>query len=464
MMIRNIKISDFRNIIRADVNFNRLNLITGKNSSGKSNFLISLAYALSLKRDYGEIFDQNIVTCRQGKSRTIFKTTVEDIARNYFFSFKKGFLFLRPETFVYEKKIEKRNYSCSLQSLYFLGEENEKIVEVSEPLSIQKKIGLFIELKRTAIKTLKLKEVYSYKVLKSINNKNNQELIQKVDDNTEGVFDEYNNDEKREKYKDIFGNYQKFVINCLGPREDGSSVSYIYNYVTDAKRELTNDAYERAVKRLKMKRDKRDVRPDNNFYSSKFIFLLADIQADKRRFEELKNDLKIYTQGIITSLHINTIGSYGPKGSIVVDTPHGPKDLSTISSGTAVLLYFIVLKNWVKLPLFEQSYTTPGIMIFDEIDSALHPSLIKEFAEVLEAISVDVQLFIATHSPVFIDNFSKEQIYLVKDNVDINGQSGNNSNIYSYQDIFDHLTKDKDTFLSKTNSELFIDGLIDKLF
>ena len=62
------------------------------------------------------------------------------------------------------------------------------------------------------------------------------------------------------------------------------------------------------------------------------------------------------------------------------------------------------------------------------------------------------------------DNFSKEQIYLVKDNVDINGESGNNSNIYSYQDIFDHQTKDKDTFLSKTNSELFIDGLIDKLF
>jgi hypothetical protein len=38
------------------------------------------------------------------------------------------------------------------------------------------------------------------------------------------------------------------------------------------------------------------------------------------------------------------------------------------------MLYFILLKNWLELDI--KSYQNPEIMIFDELDSAIHPSLI----------------------------------------------------------------------------------------
>ena len=37
------------------------------------------------------------------------------------------------------------------------------------------------------------------------------------------------------------------------------------------------------------------------------------------------------------------------KGQIIVKSPNGPNEITTISSGTSAMLYFIALKNWLKL-------------------------------------------------------------------------------------------------------------------
>jgi predicted ATP-dependent endonuclease of OLD family len=132
-----------------------------------------------------------------------------------------------------------------------------------------------------------------------------------------------------------------------------------------------------------------------------------------------------------------------------------------LSAGTAVLIYFILLKNWVELN--NKSFLAPEIMLFDEVDSIIHPSLMQNLNEVLKGISKKIQIFITTHSPHFIDCFEKDQVYWLRDTT-ADTESKTTSNVYSYEEILSKLKKNTEFFKKQTNSKLFIEGLLDSVF
>jgi AAA15 family ATPase/GTPase len=105
-------------------------------------------------------------------------------------------------------------------------------------------------------------------------------------------------------------------------------------------------------------------------------------------------------------------------------------------------------------------------MLLDEIDSVIHPSLLGNLTEVLKNIGEKTQLFITTHNPYFIDNFSTDNIYWIKDSFSSVENKINYKNIYSYKEILS-LIKDKDSkkiMQSKSVSDLFVGGFINKAF
>ena len=128
-------------------------------------------------------------------------------------------------------------------------------------------------------------------------------------------------------------------------------------------------------------------------------------------------------------------------------------------------MYFITLKNWIELNRIEKPYDEPDIMLFDEIDSSIHPSLIWRFCDLLKIVSKRIQLFITTHSLCFIDNFEKKEIFLLKDHWSFAMNTKVLSNIYSYEDIITKLDKkEKKVFDNMLPSELYINSYVDTLF
>jgi predicted ATPase len=57
--------------------------------------------------------------------------------------------------------------------------------------------------------------------------------------------------------------------------------------------------------------------------------------------------------------------------------------------------------------------TPPAIIIIDEPELGLHPSAISILAELIQNAAKRIQLFIATQSPSFIDNFAVENVIVV---------------------------------------------------
>ena len=255
----------------------------------------------------------------------------------------------------------------------------------------------------------------------------------------------------------FFFDFNKTVISWVNRTAD------IHRFVTIRE---TRETYEQAADRLKP-REKSDGFSLSNvpFDKSKFIFLLADLQRNEKQHENFNGDLKTYTDGIVTGISISAKGTN--KGEICVDSPNGPRDIWTISNGTSTLLFFILLLNWTRLPEVEKSYKSPNMMIFDEIDSLIHPRLMPQFMEVIKSLSEKVQLFMSSHSPYFIDGFEKKELFLLKDTPSLPGSKklANRCNIYDYEKVI-HLLPEKDRkmFLEKKNSELFVDGLIDDIF
>jgi predicted ATP-binding protein involved in virulence len=116
----------------------------------------------------------------------------------------------------------------------------------------------------------------------------------------------------------------------------------------------------------------------------------------------------------------------------------------------------------------QKSYSSPQILILDEIDTIIHPTILEDFIEILRKVTENIQVFITTHSPYFLDSFEKNEIYFLKDNSAMHARSedlSNRYNISSYQDIFDNLPTDQQKFFSgKKHSELLINGTIEGLF
>ena len=441
MRITNIKIKDFRNIVRADINFGKINILTGKNSSGKSNFLLALSQALSSEKDYTDIFKNNVVTYHPGKDYASIYTTVGDINSNVCYILNNDrFFCIDPKEFGFEKDIDKRGMSKN-HRLFFTGRyfENDKNPELRWP---------DFKLSSHLYKSVERELVY--------NETFNQELQQSA---TKVVQISRSSIPHQDEYWSFFSDLNTSVVSWVDKTDE------IHQFVTERG---TREIYDQVLERLKSRRPEGSFTPSNTLLDkAKFIFLLADLQrsGNEKYYANFINDLKTYTKGIVAGIAISPKG--GNKGEIAVTSPNGPGDIWTISHGTSVLIFFILLLNWARLPAKEKSYKSPNVLIFDEIDSLIHPTLMPEFKEVLKLLSQSVQLFMTTHSPYFIDGFEKEELFLLKDTPSLPGTKklANRCNIYDYNKIISSLPeKDREMFFDKKNSQLFVDGLIDEIF
>lgn len=450
MRIANINIENFRNITKADVVFGKINIFTGRNSSGKSNLLLALASCLKTDADFSDVFYDNVVTYQKGKSKAIFKTTVVDMNSTIIYADKSSSTYFKPSMYRFENTFGKKGSSPIHQSLFYTGE--------------------FCKVKNNEDNNTGLPRINDFMI--SENKKKIEDQLvydnsfekDKIEKGENEKYIENNADEDFEdsyKYFDIFKNYQKSVYSWVDQKIFSSTS--IYNYVT--KRIDNNDIYEQVLNRLKTVDEKNNY-SQTPLSKAEFIHVLADVQKNEKQLNEFYRDLDLYTKGLVNKIYINTEGKVGNKGEIRVESPHAPRDIFCISAGTAVLVYFILLKNWLELMPDKRSYIKPDIMLMDEIDSIIHPSLMGEITEILRSISKYVQLFVSTHSPDFIDCFEKDEVFWLKDinSIDQKTKDRSMSSIYSYKDIVERIPENKEYFANKNNSELFIDGLIDSIF
>ncbi len=440
MRILNIKIKDFRNIVRADINFEKINILTGKNSSGKSNFLLALSQSLSKERDYSEIFSSNVVTFRPGKDYATIGTRIGGVNTEACYLQDKKFFCISPQEFYFEKEINKKAFS-KVHKVYFTGRyfDSEKSNGITWSEFRKKRDEFYLKSEHHL--------VYEEKFFKEI-----QEDITKVVQLSKKQLPH------QEEYLISLNDLNRSLVSWVEKTDE------IHRFVTE---KGDREIFDQVVERLK----KRSIKQGSSlrrtlFSKAKFIFLLADLQSSEKQYINFKNDLKIYTKGIVTNIFINKRGNN--KGEINIDSPNGPKDIWTISHGTSILLFFILLLNWVRIPEHQKSYISPKVMIFDEIDSLVHPGLMSEFKEVLRSLSEEVQLFMSSHSPYFIDGFEKKEIFLLKDTSSIPDAKrifANRCNIYDYEKIISLLpAKDRKVFSEMKNSELFVNGFIDQIF
>jgi predicted ATP-dependent endonuclease of OLD family len=452
MKITNIKIENFRNILRADINFENINIFTGKNSSGKSNFLLAVSNSIKTGMDFSDVFYDNIVTFGPGKSKAVFKTTISDLNTKYIYnSSEKELIYISPKIFTFENTFSKKGLTPVHHRLLFSGDYSLN-TDIQNSQDIKNQI-VSLE-KSSEKKTLENTLVYERNFInETIENSEGKHVVEKIE------LSDYPNSDK---FINIFNGFKSSIFSWVDSKTFSSTS--IYKYVTE--RIDNNEIYDQIINFLKDEKSKEKAYSQRTpFIKAKLIHLLADIQKNEKQKILFKKDLKFYTDGLLNDLYINLDGSTGNKGEINVGSSNSPKDIFCISAGTAVMIYFILLKNWAELSFNERSFVKPDVMIFDEIDCIIHPSLMAQFTEILKSLSVNIQLFISSHSPHFIDCFEKNQLFWLKDTTTISEKAkALASNVYSYQDIINKLPDGNDYFSKRSNSELFIDGLIDSIF
>jgi len=433
MKITNLKVSNFRNLKNIDINFWNINILTWRNSTWKTNLTQLLTNCLNVDDDIEKQFWKNILTHWPWLSETIINVTIDDIFYEIWQMKNWKIEFIKPKSFVYKRSIKKNPISLKKISLDF----EWKIVEEET-----NKINLFANWK-------------SSEIFDKVNNITNINVYE--DEKTTSII-------KKDEWLGFLRMFQNITKDKVITYDDLSSFSKcswnIFDFVTLSKEFNKKEISLEAIDDLKNKNIKKWV---SNFSTAKFIFLLADIQRDDKQFKKFNDDLDFFTDWILKKVYINTDGSEGSKWDIYVESPHWPKDIELISAGTSIILYFVLLKNWLALKI--KSYQHPNIMIFDELDSAIHPALTWKFTELLQIISNKIQLFITTHSTNFIDNFERKDIYLLKDIWSFNEKVKVESNILSYEKIINSLNNDEQGVFKKTsNSELYINWYIDSFF
>ncbi len=437
MKIKHLKVSNFRNLKEIDIDFWNINILTWKNSSWKTNLTQLLANCLSTNDKAKDHFWENITTFWPWLDKTFIETTIGDI--DIIFQTKSWTLdekiitYSEPKEFTFRNKISKKTNSSYEFSLdYLWGEYIKKDWDFMNITEISKWKNLF--------KLRNLKDVY-----KKIFTEENNSILRS--DWWYEYFD---------KFKRIT---EKSIINMDNSTSFSACLSEIYSFITKT---YDLDKYKDIVNRIN-KKEKIFWR--QKFTEAGFINILWDIQANEKVFKKFNDDLKFFTQWIIKKVEINTTWAKWFRWDIFIDTPHWPNELWYISAWSAVILYFVAIKNWLELNYTEVYYIRPSIMIFDELDWIIHPSLISKFSDLLKIISKDIQLFITSHSPLFIDSFENNEVYLLKDIWSFGEKIKVKSNILSYENILNSLNKnEKEVFKESKKSELYINWYIDSLF
>ncbi len=439
MKITHLKVSNFRNLKNIDIDFWNINILTWKNSTWKTNLTQLLTNCLNTNDIVKDFFWENITTYWPWLDETTIETKINDFKSIFQTKSWKQIKVSKPKEFVFKNKISKKTLSSQEHSLDYIWDEY--INEDWEFIEFEDIINDKIEFKEIPIKSV-YNTIFTNDRNKTINSSLNDKLLWY-------------------EYYDTFNRIvDKSIINRDNNTSFSACLSEIYSFITKT---YDLDKYKDVVKRItdwwKVASKKQ------NFIEAWFINILADIQSNQKVFNKFNDDLNYFTDWILKRVEINTIWAKWFRWDIFIETPHGPNELQYISSWSAVILYFVAIKNWLDLKYDETYYTEPSIMIFDELDSAIHPSLISKFSDLLKIISNKIQLFITTHSITFIDNFEKNDVYLLKDIWSFWEKVKVDSNILSYQKIIDSLSDDeKEVFWETLNSELYVNWFIDSLF
>lgn len=400
----------------------------------------------------GKFYDDNIVTFWQGKKTTKFQVSLSDL----------------PIT-ITESEDKKRNLTIN-STISF-----ENIITAGKLTSQSHKITLYSkELTDTEFDELKIikdwlenlkSSIKKWKIL-NISYINNSEEITNSDQPLQIRKKSLLDNEVWRFFMSLknwlFTNFSEQRNNDWIFEPEISS-KLINDFVTKIPK--SQQAYEQILKRLKKSNTEFIF---DSFTNATFPLIIADIQRSSRK-EQYQKNLELYTDWLIKDVYIHigkTDNNLGNNWVPYVQTPNAPKELASISMGSAILVYFITLKCWLELAWYEKSYSHPSVMLLDEIDSFIHPTLLPKLSEILRWISRQTQLFITTHSPIFIDLFSKENIFYIKPIEKIWKITLNRSDIFSYKQIIDSIIDDSERkmFIDMPNSELFINWIVEDLY
>ncbi len=127
--------------------------------------------------------------------------------------------------------------------------------------------------------------------------------------------------------------------------------------------------------------------------SSVFNFRITDPSSDKIDFENHQSY------------------SFSPQ---IIDKKFGiPRGFAALSSGEQVL-FALVLSIFQSEDFFE----LPKILLLDEVDASLHPSMVKALLGTLKKVFVDrgVEVILATHSPTTVSLCDAESVHVIERN------------------------------------------------
>jgi hypothetical protein len=295
MKIKSISIKDFRNITRSEVSFGKLNVLTGRNSSGKSNFLLALATSLDTTVDHNEVYAGNTVTLSKGKRLTTFSTVIDEIRGMTCYMLNPGIFCIDPKSFTFEKTIDKQNLT-KFHRLKFSGRQyaSEKVdKEVSKVMEKFEDYGqLYVD-----------SPVYEHDPTQA--------------EQKEGVKVVKVPDQSEQRYFDYFKGLKENIVCNLNTDRPSSAINAtaIHDYVTERGDE---EIYKQVLQ--SMNETDKSYRRLPNLKKSKFIFLIADIQKNSEVTKKFESDLNLYTKGVVTKISIDK------KGALSVTCPNGPEN------------------------------------------------------------------------------------------------------------------------------------------
>ena len=145
--------------------------------------------------------------------------------------------------------------------------------------------------------------------------------------------------------------------------------------------------------------------------------LYALKKREPQKFEDFKKRLlEIFTElNDIDVFHDETLGQFElilhEKLRKNGTTENVSYDINNVGQGMQTLVLMLSTILLLK----------PSIVLMDEPEVHMHPSLIKEFVKYIQLLSVDTQFIITTHSLVLIQEVGLDKVFSLKNEIDQKG-------------------------------------------
>jgi len=374
MKLEKIHIENFKSFEKIDATINeRLNLLIGKNNSGKSNLIQGILFLRDIVlNDYNiRLFEENIHakdTMRSVKFIILF--SISEYERSEIIS---QLPLIEPlKTEILKDLKNKLKYTISIN--------NEKIIDED--------ISLFLDEQEITFAIRDESNRYSLIDLPSLS---------RTSDGYKWIM-------KPDVQLDYRGSLVRraWSMHWRDPAEYSSNL--LYNFF-------------KHIYYLNANRFSEEIKPYEGNYelkddASNLPEVLSTIaNSNKRLYTKIMNDVKIIADDIE---EINTPPINMPKEGkqdirIVIEEKHYPSvnySWSNISSGTKEIIFEITQLNLSS---------DGSLLIIEEPEIHLHASAVKKFVDMLKtrAKEHDEQIIITSHSPIFIDKLRPENMLFV---------------------------------------------------